>query len=269
MDNLEMFPATSEQYATFVNKFKPKLTTDDCYTPAPVYDAVAEWVATRYGVDRDRFVRPFYPGGDFLHFDYPENCVVVDNPPFSILSEIVAFYTARGVRFFLFAPALVLFNYLRMPGVCALPVGGAIEYANGAIVPTSFLTNLDTASVSVEPDLYRVVKMANDAAKPPTVELPKYDYPDEVITAAICQRWCKYGVPFRAEPTDCVFTRALDAQKEQGKAIFGAGLLLRPEAAAERAAAHKWELSDRERGMLGMALEDQTTLFDARRENYG
>ena len=30
-----------DDYKGFVNKFKPKKTTDDCYTPAIVYDAIA------------------------------------------------------------------------------------------------------------------------------------------------------------------------------------------------------------------------------------
>ena len=51
-----------EDYEGFVDKFKPKLTTDDCYTPEIVYDAIAKYVAARYGLSRERFVRPFWPG---------------------------------------------------------------------------------------------------------------------------------------------------------------------------------------------------------------
>ena len=29
-------------YEGFIEKFKPKLTTDDCYTPRGVYEAVAD-----------------------------------------------------------------------------------------------------------------------------------------------------------------------------------------------------------------------------------
>lgn len=53
----------SEEYREFVKKFEAKKTTDDCYTPPVVYDAVAAWVAEKYGLDPDNFVRPFYPGG--------------------------------------------------------------------------------------------------------------------------------------------------------------------------------------------------------------
>lgn len=51
----------SKTYEEFVEKFKPKKTTDDCYTPPVVYDAVADWVASEYGVDRDNFVPLFTP----------------------------------------------------------------------------------------------------------------------------------------------------------------------------------------------------------------
>ena len=93
-----------------MEKFEDKHTTDDCYTPEKVYDAVAEWVAKEYGLKKKDFVRPFYPGGDYQKENYKQNSVVVDNPPFSILSQIVKWYADNGVRFFLFAPALTCFN---------------------------------------------------------------------------------------------------------------------------------------------------------------
>lgn len=50
-------------YEDFVEKFKPKKTTDDCYTPTLVYDAVRDWACEKYGIDSAFIVRPFYPGG--------------------------------------------------------------------------------------------------------------------------------------------------------------------------------------------------------------
>lgn len=100
----------SEEYQDFVQKFEQKKTTDDCYTPDLVYEAVAGFVSSRYGIQREDMVRPFYPGGDYEREQYPEGCVVVDNPPFSLLSKIMRFYVDHGVRFFLFAPTLTLFS---------------------------------------------------------------------------------------------------------------------------------------------------------------
>ncbi len=246
----------SEEYQAFVEKFKPKKTTDDCYTPDNVYDTVADWVAQEYGVDRACFVRPFYPGGDYQNYPYPPECVVVDNPPFSILTEIVQFYAENGVRFFLFAPTLTLFTARNVKGITYLPLGVSVTYGNGANVNTSFITNLDRYQVRTVPELYKLVEAVNDEnLKAMHKELPKYSYPDNVITAAMVARWCKYGIDFRLSAADCVRITELDAQKEHGKSIFGGGFLLSDSAAAERAAAEraaamKWRLSEREMAIV-------------------
>jgi hypothetical protein len=93
-----------QDYDEFVEKFKPKLTTDECYTPDSVYEAVKTWVVKEYGLDGCEVVRPFWPGGDYENLDYPDGCVVIDNPPFSILSKIKGFYNEHRVKYFLFAP---------------------------------------------------------------------------------------------------------------------------------------------------------------------
>ena len=79
------------EYQAFVDKFKPKKTTDDCYTPPLIYETVKDWACKKYGIDPKNIVRPFYPGGDYEHFAYPDECVVLDNPPFSILSKYANF----------------------------------------------------------------------------------------------------------------------------------------------------------------------------------
>ena len=77
----------NEEYDAFVDKFETELTTDDCYTPSKVYDAVLDFVKANIPAAEGRkVIRPFYPGGDFENEKYPEGCMVVDNPPFSILS---------------------------------------------------------------------------------------------------------------------------------------------------------------------------------------
>ena len=74
----------SKNYDEFVEKFKPKKTTDDCYTPPEIYEAIKEWVYLRYGINPEDTVRPFWPGADYKSFDYSEDSIVLDNPPFSI-----------------------------------------------------------------------------------------------------------------------------------------------------------------------------------------
>lgn len=241
------------EYQAFVDKFKPKKTTDDCYTPPNVYDAVAGWVEEEYGVPRSYMVRPFWPGSDFEAFDYPPECCVVDNPPFSITARIVKFYIARGVRFFLFAPTLTLFTGGQTGKVCYLPCGVQITYENGAKVNTSFITSLDDSLIRTVPELYRRVREQNDInEKAKTRSLPKYSYPAHVLTAAAAYQLSHYGQTLRIERGDAMFIRKLDAMRSKGKdsGIFGGAYLLSDSAAAERAAATVWELSEREKRIV-------------------
>jgi len=260
-ENIVMDGWEDDEYKAFVEKFKKKKTTDDCYTPPNIYDAIADWVAREYGLSRADFVRPFFPGGDYQRFDYPPGAVVVDNPPFSILAEIVAHYRDTGRRFFLFAPTLTLFS--SSSSCAALPCGVKITYENKAEVNTSFLTNLEPQDVQVRtvPELYQIVKRENDRnLKAKTKELPKYIYPDEVLTAAAAYKLCKYGVALTVRRGECLHIPAMDAQRKAGKTIFGSGYLLSTRAAAERAAAERaaaeraaaesWQLSAREREMI-------------------
>ena len=230
-----------ETYEEFVEKFKPKRTTDDCMTPALVYKAVLDFVAEKYGVDRSSVIRPFWPGGDYQSEDYTGK-VVVDNPPFSILKQIVNFYADRKIPFFLFANGLTCLRLARDRDVCALPVGGNLTYANGANVNTAFVTNLEPAGtvVAVYPELADAIKRASDAERSKTVKhVPQYDYPDAVFTAAMGTYLARHGVPFRIARKDARFVCGLDAQRKTGKSIFGGSLLLSEKAAAEKVAAEK------------------------------
>ena len=244
------------EYDAFVDKFKPKKTTDDCYTPALVYEAVADWAVKEYGIQRESILRPFWPGADFMQAEYPDGCVVLDNPPFSLLSKIIRYYCHKGIRFFLFAPALTLFTAPEFP-VCYLATGADVVYENGANVRTSFITNLDPCRVRTAPDLYKAVDSANtENLKAGKTTLPKYIYPEAVITAAAAQRLSHWGIELNIMPGDAVFVGTLDAQRPMKKSIFGGGFLLSERAAAERAAAERaaaeraaaevWTLSSRE-----------------------
>lgn len=223
-------------YDGFVEKFKTKKTTDDCYTPLTVYQAVLDWLAANVeGFAARKVVRPFWPGGDYLNFDYPPGCVVVDNPPFSIYAQIVRFFISEGIDFFLFAPSLTQ------------PVIGAdityivtmidITYENGALVRTSFTTNLFPGlTLWACPSLYDVIRKAQ-----PRIDKShqKIIYPDEVLTASLLGKIVCRGVELKVPSSDCIMVRCLDNMKKDGKALFGNGFLLSRRAAAERAAAER------------------------------
>ena len=260
---MDLQKADSKEYLEFIDKFAPKTTTDDCFTPPLVYDAVRDWVCKECGVDKDKIVRPFYPGGDYQSFHYSNGAVVVDNPPFSILTKICTFYLDKGIPFFLFAPSLTCLSGKKsIMKVCHIMTGSTITYANGATVGTAYVTNLDDPDLLVRtaPDLTSAIKIANETHLKEKRVLQKNKYPDYVLTAAMANTYASRGVDYKLRKCDCVKISALDEQKEKGKKIFGDGLLLSERAAAERAAAEqaaaeqaaaegaaeRWTLSDRE-----------------------
>ena len=252
-----------EEYQEFLEKFKLKKTTDDCYTPAPVYDAVARYVEETYGVSRDQFVRPFYPGGDYQNERYPDGCVVVDNPPFSIMSEILRFYDSKGIKFFLFAPTLTLFSSSSSGACTALPCTLAVIYENGASVNTSFLTNLEPRSIRFRsaPKLQAMVQEGIDEfTKTLKKQLPKYSYPPHIITSSWVGILSRLGIEFSVPVAESEGISGLDSQKATGKEIYGKGYIVSDRVKAEREKAERekaerekaerWTLSERELAII-------------------
>ena len=247
-------------YQSFVAKFEPKKTTDDCYTPENVYTVVKDWAVDRYGLTGAEVLRPFYPGGDYKAVTYDENAVVIDNPPFSIISEICDWYMQNGVRFFLFAPSLTLLGIGR-GSLNYVACGVSVVFENGANVGISFVTNMGDFAVESAPDLRGLLEAANDEnLRADRKMLPVYSYPANVLTGTMVSYLSSHGVDFRVPRAHLSFTRSLDSQREEGKGIFGSGFLISEKAAAEKAAAEKaaakkaaakeWQLSDREKAII-------------------
>lgn len=248
-----------ETYEEFVDKFKPKKTTDDCYTPPEIYEVVRDWACKEYGINPDKIVRPFWPGGDYENYDYPDGCVVLDNPPFSILSKICEFYLERDIPFFLFAPSLTAFSGRKtVMRVNHIICDTDIVYENGAAVKTSFVTSFggDVIAQSSPELTQEINRVSADLCARTVKQLPKYEYPHYVLTAAMLLKYARYGVDFQVRRGECVMISALDSQRPHKKVVYGGGLLLsgakaRDRAAADRAVADRasvkvWELSDRE-----------------------
>lgn len=254
-----------DDYEGFVRKFEPKKTTDDCYTPDEVYKCVLDYVKSNTDLTDKTIVRPFYPGGDYEAIDYAPDMVVIDNPPFSIISKIVKFYENKSIPYFLFAPHLTLFQITSANSyiVC----GAAIRYANGAVVRTSFVSNInENYKVLTASKLKTDIEEANKQEK---VSLPAYRYPDNVVTVSRLQKLIDKGIDISIEHRSCVRVSVLDSQKSQNKAIFGSGLFvsdsyasycrqleaLAAERAEERARKKQnadivWELSLREKSII-------------------
>lgn len=221
-------------YGQFVDKFKTKLTTDDCYTPPLVYETVLSWARQHLNIDDRPVVRPFFPGGDYEHFDYPENCVVVDNPPFSIFAKICNFYVSKGIHFLLFAPAMssIRENYTY------IGVTGDITYENGANVNTSFVTNMLGDRICVTaPELHTMIKEANDRVQKQSKKtLRKLAFPDNVLRATELHTFSRVGIHFEIHRGE---GRVVSSVSNDKKGEFGKSILLSDRLAAEKLAAKK------------------------------
>ena len=225
--------AAFHDYEAFIKKFEAKKTTDDCYTPQPIYDVILDYVFEKGNLPEDtEIVRPFYPGGDYQAEEYPKGCVVVDNPPFSILAKVVSFYASRNIRFFLFAPALSLFSSvstLCSKIICGLP----ITYANKANISTSFLTNIwGDRAIIVDGDLYKRLEAVNEATA--TKQVQKLAYPDCIVTSARLNKIPKQGVSLTIPYEE--MRRVTKIGKND---IFGGGFILSSKATAAKVAAEE------------------------------
>ena len=204
-------------YDGFVEKFKVAKTTDDCYTPPAVYDAVVGWCKDQGLIsEATPIVRPFYPGNDYKEWDYPEGCAVIDNPPFSIYSEIVRWFIARGVRFLLFGPQLTL--KVRNADVCYLPVSASITYENGAVVNTGFVTNMiEGVRIWTAPSLHKALRLAS----PPKTIMPKNTYPLELLTCATIGKISVREVDLKIMADECAEVQQVASLAKVKKSLFG------------------------------------------------
>lgn len=116
------------------------------------------------------------------------------------------------------------------------------------------------------PDLTRLVNdVSRRVRKTKARATKKFVYPPEVVTAAMVQRYAKYGVEFSIPKDECKFLYRLHSQAEAGSGIYGSGLLLSERMAAkhiaadcavskhlasEHAEAQVWELSQEEREIV-------------------
>jgi len=230
---------TAQSYDAFVDKFKPRHTSDDTHTPPNVYEAVLAWCERRYDVDRAKVLRPFFPGGDYANAEYPEGCVVIDNPPFSILSQVVRSYLERKVQFFIFAQSLTMLGHARHPGCAAVFCGNSLTFDNGANVSVGFLTSLEGPDVLAvaAPDLGDALEECEkENRKIGKKHVTPLALPEALLTGGRMNYLAVHHTPHTVRRADAAFVRKCDNYPGN---IFGGGFLLSERAAAERAAAER------------------------------
>ena len=228
--------AYGETYDEFVEKFKPKKTTDDCYTPPEIYEVVKDFCVKEYGINEADIIRPFKPGGNYKSENY-EGKVVVDNPPFSIMAEIINFYAKFGIKYFLFCSCLTApLNPLYKTKGQYLNIGAAITYENGATVQTSFCTNLNDDDIFIKnyPNFKAEIERVNERLiQYKKKQITKIQHHDNVLTAALIKgiATAEFEIGFNQIKPFC-------SEKIQGiKKLFGASFLISDEVAKAQAKA--------------------------------
>ena len=207
------------QYDEFTAKFNlsHKKNTDDCYTPPEVYNCVRDYFLEQFPDWKDRpIVRPFCPDGDFERFDYPDNCVVIDNPPFSILAKIVRWYIDHNIQFALFAPHQTCI--VRNTDITYCIADTKITYENGAVINTSFITNHESEYRIV--DAYKLGIRIAEAQGKTLGHKCVLSHSKNIITPALAGKFLGSGA-LNIRKDECVFT-----DKEGNKGLFGCGFLI-------------------------------------------
>lgn len=200
-------PNLFTDYDAFLDKFEEKKTTDDCYTPKEVMEVIINYVNEKHDLNGKKIIRPFYPGGDFESIDYSEDMVVIDNPPFSIITKICKYYLKRGIKFFLFCPHLTAFS---SDIDCTHIIASAdITYENGATIKTAFVSNMfGDFKIIGDSELHQKFKEIQARNK---ANLPKYEYPDHIITVSKVAYCIEKGISLTLNKKDLKHYRGMEA----------------------------------------------------------
>ena len=238
-------PIVFHDYESYVAKFteNPK-TTDDTFTPRDVYEAVLKYVGEVVDLTGKQILRPFYPGGDYRNAEYPEDGIVIDNPPFSIFTEIVKFYTATGIPFFLFGQGKTIMCCVKY--CTAVIVTDLLTYENGARIYTNFASNLfgDTIIMTAPRLNDLIFSCPSQNVK---ANLAQYNYPPELLSFSQMQTICRGGVEFAVKRSECQIVKNLD---NHPKSLFGEHILLSSAKAEEKESAKTLAQDNAERQRL-------------------
>ena len=250
-------------YESFLAKFadNPK-TTDDCFTPKDVYEAVVKYVGTVIDMSDKVVLRPFFPGGDYENAEYPENGVVIDNPPFSLFTKICAFYAARDIPFFLFGNGMTITRCLKY--ATAIIINGSITFENGASLPCNFASNLfgDTLMMTA-PTLHRAIQCC-PSQKGASKTVNTYNWPKELLTVSDMSTFARAGIDFSVKRSEGYVVNNLDNMPTTS-GLFGAQVLISDAKTAEKVSLEKKvnrnidiELSERERRIIERLNQSQS-----------
>lgn len=210
---------TSDEYFEWIKKFERKHTTDECLTPPKVYDRVKNYVVEFFSLENCTIERPFYPNGNYKEAaeKYDAHTVVIDNPPFSKMAEIIKFYNDKHIRYFLFAHAKTALGLVKH-GASVWFAPANIIFDNGARVSVSFITNMEACQcIRTVPQLLFLQK---------TQQKTNNNYPPDLFIFSHFETICRHGLEIKV-PCDASMVRTEYNDPQAGrKKIYGAGIQL-------------------------------------------
>lgn len=151
---------------------------DEYYTYDNVYNAIKNWCINKYHLQGYKIIRPFYQSNDYKNFDYSGKVIVIDNPPFSCLGEIIRYYKQNKIHYFLFAPHLSLFSGSHKGYIAT---NNEILYKNGRKIRTSFVTDLIKSTLRTEPELREIIEKENSK----NIQVKETALPYDYISASL------------------------------------------------------------------------------------
>ena len=172
--------------------------------------------------------------------------MVIDNPPFSIMTKIVSFYMERGVPFFLFCYHNTS-AWLTQSGATVIYTDLAIRFDNGAKIPIAFATNLTPRYRAIaSPKLRKAIMCAPSQAEHRTKSQKSYAYPHNILLFSQISVLAKHGKEFYIEKER---SRTHNNTYSEGEAGFGSCFLVDDYTAdeARRMADEEWLKADEAR----------------------
>lgn len=167
----------------------PGISNDEFYTKPEIYEVVKNWAVKHNQWEGREVVRPFWPDADYQTYDYPEGCVVIDNPPFSKVSQIVKWYGDHGIDYFLFCTGTSCLNVNAPSHVCT---DIHLPFENGGDANISFVSSKGPLIMSA-PDLYQQLMRAKKVLNRRVV---RTEWPIGLVTGALVGKMSRHGVHY-------------------------------------------------------------------------
>lgn len=130
----------------------------------------------------------------------------------------------QGIKYFLFCHTLT--SLYKKHEDCLVITERKITYTNGALVNTSFATNLDGKNAIVTaPDLSLLLKQAKSQEVKSSKRIEK-KYPKNVVSLAMLGSLVRRGQSVTIPKNACCTIREIEAEKRAGLESFGRKLLV-------------------------------------------